>query len=194
MIGPSIAALLLVGVTKDQIEAAREIDRRDRAREADRARKQRQRANPTPKPDRSLTIAPASDTVVKPTAEILQYRPPGKPVGAIPEDWRPNMTGLMMADQKGLSGARLDLELQRFRDYYLSEGKLKADWNASWRCWLNSPFQEAGNTAKPGLVRATNERDRQNIAWRNALNKLEAAANAGSVPAGGAPLDDAIPF
>lgn len=48
---------------------------------------------------------------------------------AMSASWRPR-TG------ECPDGISFDRELKRFRDHYISEGKRKADWEASWRNWL----------------------------------------------------------
>jgi hypothetical protein len=40
--------------------------------------------------------------------------------------------------------ARIESEGERFRDYWLANGKAKADWAATWRNWVTSPYQSNG--------------------------------------------------
>jgi len=159
----SRAALMAMGVTAAQIDGAIALEQAEQARERARVRQQRKR-------DRKRS---APDPVVQPTPQVPYQKPRAVGTCAVSADWRPDMTGLMMADAEGLSGAHLDEELQHFRDYYLSEGREKADWNAAWRCWLRSPIRKhwkaKGNSE--------NERDRSAREWRDARDQLRRAAN-----------------
>lgn len=90
----------------------------------------------------------------------------------IPKGWRPNMDGLMRMDMMGLNKAQADLEIERFRDYYLAHGHERVDWNAAFRSWLNSPWFAKGQS---------NGRPKEHYLglWDAAYAKLEAAAARG---------------
>jgi hypothetical protein len=152
------------GVTQEQLDAAWALLQREKSRE--RVAKHRAQG-------RALCIIPAPVEKAAPIPSAPRVRiPTGVVPGAIPEDWRPDSTGLMMADQVGLSGADLDRELSQFRDYYLSEGKLKADWNASFRCWLRNYKPKGSRNG-----RYETERDRRSREWREVLDDAKAFAS-----------------
>ena len=156
------------GATEEFIEQCSRIEARalERERKASLRHRRRQGRLPAPVEYKPAPL-PSPPKVRLPTGVVP---------GAIPEDWRPDSTGLMMADQVGLSGADLDRELSQFRDYYLSEGKLKADWNASFRCWLRNYKPKGGRS---GGYPET-ERDRTSREWREAREELRRAAYSGS--------------
>lgn len=102
----------------------------------------------------------------------------GRAHAPMPLDWRPNMDGLMTADMKGLAGAALELEIERFRCYYLANGKTAVDWNWAWRSWLVSPFYAAGQAYRNGNGNgaAHGARDDFLARWEAAREQLRNAA------------------
>ena len=159
-----IDTLRAAGATEEFIAKCLKLEDREAARERSARHRARGRAGVPESPP----ISRVSATVHVPPIR----KPTGVVPGAIPEDWRPDSTGLMMADQVGLSGADLDRELSQFRDYYLSEGKLKADWNASFRCWLRNYKPKASRNG-----RYETERDRRSREWREVLDDAKAFAS-----------------
>jgi len=153
------------GFTQEQLDAVWKLIQREKSRQRKSAQRLRRRASGAPAPiEEEIPQRPIPASPVR--------LPTGVVPGAIPEDWRPDSTGLMMADQVGLSGADLDRELSQFRDYYLSEGKLKADWNASFRCWLRNYKPKGSRNG-----RYETERDRRSREWREVLDDAKAFAS-----------------
>lgn len=52
----------------------------------------------------------------------------------IPEDWRPSEKALASTCERYPS-MPIDIEIEKFRDYYLSKGTKRINWDASWRTW-----------------------------------------------------------
>jgi hypothetical protein len=52
-------------------------------------------------------------------------------------DWQPDPTGWqnIVTRHKGIDH---NLELDNFRDYYISKGDRRTDWNASLRTWMRN--------------------------------------------------------
>jgi DNA-binding transcriptional ArsR family regulator len=68
---------------------------------------------------------------------------------SIPDGWQPNRD---FATQHGLSEQRVDQEVARFRDHALTKGRTAKNWDAAWRNWITSPYQQqkgASNGARP---------------------------------------------
>jgi hypothetical protein len=54
-------------------------------------------------------------------------------------DWRPTTRGLEYATEHGLDGSRLEIEIEKFRNYWTAKsgaGACKVDWEATWRNWI----------------------------------------------------------
>lgn len=62
----------------------------------------------------------------------------------IPEDWRPSEKTLARTRERYPS-MPIDIEIEKFRDYYLSKGTKRSNWDASWRTWCAN-----GNTFANG--------------------------------------------
>lgn len=52
----------------------------------------------------------------------------------ISEDWRPSEKALAHARERYPS-MPIDIEIEKFRDYHLSKGTKRNNWDASWRTW-----------------------------------------------------------
>ena len=52
----------------------------------------------------------------------------------IPEDWQPSEKALSHTRERYPS-MPIDIEIEKFRDYYLSKGTKRSNWDASWRTW-----------------------------------------------------------
>lgn len=55
----------------------------------------------------------------------------------IPEDWRPSEKTLARTRERYPS-MPIDIEIEKFRDYYLSKGTKRSNWDASWRTWCTN--------------------------------------------------------
>ena len=61
----------------------------------------------------------------------------------IPEDWRPSEKALAHA-RKRYPSMPIDIEIEKFRDYHLSKGTKRSNWDASWRTWCINGNAYAG--------------------------------------------------
>ena len=61
----------------------------------------------------------------------------GRSLTPIPEDFEPCETTLIHLERNGLKPLDKD-ELQDFIDYYLGEGKMKANWNRVYQRWVSN--------------------------------------------------------
>lgn len=70
----------------------------------------------------------------------------------LPADWQPSPSEVAFALDRGMSQARLNTEVEKFRNYWLAKsgaGATKRDWSATWRNWIitamerASPFSDA---------------------------------------------------
>nr|DAD91989.1 MAG TPA: DNA-binding domain protein [Siphoviridae sp. ctdoa10]DAE08826.1 MAG TPA: DNA-binding domain protein [Siphoviridae sp. ctAiL5] len=55
----------------------------------------------------------------------------------IPEDWRPSEKDLARTRERYPS-MPIDIEIEKFRDYHLSKGTKRSNWDASWRTWCTN--------------------------------------------------------
>lgn len=69
------------------------------------------------------------------------------PLGSrLPEKWRPDENLLSWSLDHGLPLERVDLELEKFRDYWASAAGAKgrkANWDATWRNWIRRNCEAA---------------------------------------------------
>lgn len=55
----------------------------------------------------------------------------------IPEDWQPSEKALAHTRERYPS-MPIDIEIEKFRDYHLSKGTKRSNWDASWRTWCTN--------------------------------------------------------
>jgi hypothetical protein len=88
----------------------------------------------------------------------------------LPLSWEPPPNLYKWAeDSCGFDRARVDTEVEHFRDYHIAKGSIFADWTAAARTWLRNAksFQRVSPNAstarqptggwKPGMPVETNE-------------------------------------
>lgn len=97
------------------------------------------------------TAMPSTTTVTVTT----QKKEPKK-VLSMPIDFVPDFE---VARKQGWSPEREQAEFHRFRDHALANGKRYKDWQAAWRNWVTSPYQQtlkhgAGNGTGNALMDA----------------------------------------
>jgi hypothetical protein len=75
------------------------------------------------------------------------YPPEGDPAAkpkrakartAISTEWELDERDVAYAEENGLRYEKLKFEEQRFYDHHKAKGTVSADWNASWRTWVNN--------------------------------------------------------
>lgn len=74
----------------------------------------------------------------------------------LPADWQPNGSGFKAAEAQGWSFEKTNQEIQRFKDHAQANNRRQADWNAAWRNWVTSPYQQKanGHGKRPGVMEA----------------------------------------
>jgi hypothetical protein len=65
-------------------------------------------------------------------------KPRKKPQKPIPEDWAVDKKGVEYAKEYGMSDRDIDLEAEKFFNYWEGKGEIRADWAATWRTWVNN--------------------------------------------------------
>jgi len=69
-----------------------------------------------------------------------------KPRRRLPEDWKPTPAHERLATELGVDHAA---QATAFRDYWRSEGRPKADWDAAFRTWLRKSAEDRRPRAGP---------------------------------------------
>lgn len=88
----------------------------------------------------------------------------------VPADWLPDQAGLEYAHREaGWPQARIDHELDRFRDHHRSRGNLFLDVAAAWRTWIRNGAErdKSRHSALPNF--ATAYADESVEHWRDRL-------------------------
>ena len=76
--------------------------------------------------------------------------------------WAPSAAELSWVRERyDASDAQIAVQAERFRDHYIANGNLKADWSAAWRSWWSSDFNKipARNSKCRGGKRDLAERE-----------------------------------
>jgi hypothetical protein len=76
---------------------------------------------------------------------------PAKTKTAMTETWEPDSDNLARLTAKHPT-LRMELELEQFRDYWISKGERRADWNAGLRTWCRNAERFAKQRPEPGKV------------------------------------------
>lgn len=143
----SIAQLRAAGMTNDQIVRLleeREAERREQNRKAQINHRSRQH-------ERDLRSDIADSTIEKSlTDSSLKKIRKERKIG-MPAHWQPTPQDRDYAKGKGWSEQRITSEGERFRNYYLANGKKMQCWSAKWQNWVTSNYQNGGNGAQPQL-------------------------------------------
>lgn len=67
-------------------------------------------------------------------------------------DWQPSVDEIGFARGKGLSEQRIQLQVEKFRNYWIGkagEKGVKLDWTATWRNWIISEVERNGAGSNP---------------------------------------------
>ena len=140
--------------TKADVEARRERDReRKRNQPRDKGGKFAGRAvnamDSARNPDGADTDSRGnvSDSTV-PLPSPPRPAPSSAPKRAskLPDDWTPTAEHQAQAAQAGIN---ISLEVEKMRDWALSKGETRKDWNATFRNWLRNARPTPGYTPKP---------------------------------------------
>jgi len=151
----TIATLRAAGLTEAQVLRVIEIEQRERIeqkREAAKVRARNYRARHASERDvtllrrdaRDARDATYKDTSLLPSLEKKERKKGRKKVHALSAQWVLTEADRNFAATRNWPQARIESEGERFRDYWLANGKTKADWAATWRNWVRSPIQNGG--------------------------------------------------
>jgi hypothetical protein len=99
------------------------------------------------KPDRRET-RPISNEGVLVTKE--ESKSPQR-MTSMTADWQPTPENITQLTGKHPT-IRLEDELEQFRDYWISKGERRADWNAGLRTWMRNAERFAKQRPEPGKV------------------------------------------
>lgn len=77
----------------------------------------------------------------------------------IPRDWQVSEEGRTHAFSQGWDESRLCSEVLRFVDHARSHARRSADWNAAWRSWVTSPYQNGTGNGRYGAPRPGSKED-----------------------------------
>lgn len=125
----------------------------ERASKAAKERWERQRAeqgtphDATRMPD-ALQPAMLGDDLSNAEREKESKRDSSAPKRAskLPDSWTPTAEHQAQAAQAGIN---ISLEVEKMRDWALSKGETRKDWNATFRNWLRNARPTPGYTPKP---------------------------------------------
>jgi hypothetical protein len=117
----------------------------------------------------TISEASQSPSEVKPKGASLRR------AGPIPPDWQPDRE---FARRKGLSAGEIAEQEQRFRDHAAANRRLQADWDASWRNWVTSPYQRAGPVIGHAAAPRSGSREDTRERTIRALRALDPIASA----------------
>jgi hypothetical protein len=93
----------------------------------------------------------ASGRERRPTTSSAPRRDYQKRKTALTPDWWPSHAGVDFAFQHGMTGDRLDDEVEKFRAYHAAHGNLMQSWDAAWRQWaLNDKKFRKANGPRGG--------------------------------------------
>jgi len=83
----------------------------------------------------------------------------------IDENWIPSTYQLTYAADQGMIESQIRKTAENFRDYWLSTGKTKVDWDATWRSWVRRDLEKPTNgnhrSTKPDFGQLAREMRRQ---------------------------------
>jgi hypothetical protein len=73
--------------------------------------------------------------------EREKARAPAKRPAVIDAEWRPTERGMAYAAEKGLSPAEIETEVEKIRNWSISQRKTAVDWDRSWMNWVINAVQ-----------------------------------------------------
>ena len=109
---------------------------------------------PTPEPRSSNTFIDTPMTQPSLKRSARQH--------ALPSDWNVGDEEINWALMKfpALTKSEIDNETDRFRDYWIAEGKQKADWRATWRNWIRRSVEFANAKTRRNTSRTSDNHQR----------------------------------
>jgi hypothetical protein len=86
-----------------------------------------------------------TESVTKTVTREEKRRDSNRRASRLPDDFKPNETGLKLAADSGINAER---ELAKFRDHHTAKGSTFKDWQAAWRTWVGKAV-DFGRGGKP---------------------------------------------
>jgi hypothetical protein len=173
--GASLDVILTV-IEADQKVHTDALTKR-RISDANRQRKVRWN-NVTSRESRDSLTALTAETVPPPISEERKKEDKKGRKHAIPKDWGP----LPCEETKDWPQGRIEKEASRFRNNALQRGATYVDWQAAWRNWCSSPYQQKGHVngngnghmgAPPRPHSREDRIERTNAAWEKLIHAAE---------------------
>jgi hypothetical protein len=68
-------------------------------------------------------------------------------------DWHPSPLEIAFALDRGMPRARIDTEIEKFRNYWIAKsgaGAVKRDWSATWRNWIITAMERGNGPSNYG--------------------------------------------
>ena len=165
-------------IARVSVLAARvsDLDRR-RATDADRQRRSREARHAS-----HVTSRDTSDVTPRAYTFPPKKIEPKKVLSMqIPSDLVMSEANLAFAKSKGLSDEGARAQFERFRDHFLASGARKRDWDAVWRNWVTSPYQQTrqsnGHHHAPRPGSKEDQRERTAEAYRQLSDYVDAHAD-----------------
>lgn len=149
----TVAMMRAAGISQAQILRVIELEQAERIasrREQNRKASQKHRA----RQQISADSADSADAHILTSSPNKERKKEGrKKAHALSAQWVLSEADRNFATTRNWPQARIESEEQRFRDYWLANGKAKADWAATWRNWVTSPYQTNGGQRGNGQGR-----------------------------------------
>lgn len=130
----SVRTLRAAGLSDAQIVKIFEADQQERlanVREQNRIRQQNHRSRNAVTRD----VRDSRDDIEKKESKKVRKSL------SIASEWAPTEADRAYAQRHGWPTDRINREAVRFRDHYLANGKPWKKWDAVWRNWVTSPYQ-----------------------------------------------------
>ena len=142
-----VARAFVAGATSTGIPRIPVDETAEKRRAYDRERKRKSTGIP---PESAETpVSPIEDTKIKNSKRQNSDRPSRGT--RIDPDWSPSVSERDFAFREGLSGAEIDREAARFRDYWkgrAGSGGVKLDWPATWQNWIRTTAEKLGRAPR----------------------------------------------
>jgi hypothetical protein len=91
----------------------------------------------------------------------------------LPEDWQPSERCIAYALDRGISRARISIEAEKFRNYWIAKSgrdATKRDWSATWRNWIITAMERGyGPPSHQGQRPGTNPTPRRAATGSDAI-------------------------
>lgn len=87
-----------------------------------------------------------TETEINPIGRTAPQRPAPKRATQLSDSWTPSDAHRQQASEKGIDVA---LEAAKMRDWAISKGESRKDWDATFRNWIRNARPTPGHTPKP---------------------------------------------